>query len=173
MKRREKLKATAIRVPQNRDEAAGFIAAIGEHQRDRQVLEAEMNEQFALTKSVYEGRARAAATAIGELKQGLEIWAAANREVLTDGGKSKTAVLATGEVRWRMTPPAVTVKGIQAVLEYLFGHRLDRFVRVKHEIDKEALLREPEMAAQIPGLSIGQREEFVIVPFETKLEEVI
>jgi phage host-nuclease inhibitor protein Gam len=45
-------------------------------------------------------------------------------------------------------------------------------VRVKEEINKEAILAEPDLAAKIPGISITQGEDFVIVPFETELEEI-
>ena len=34
------------------------------------------------------------------------------------------------------------------------------------------MLRAPELAKTIPGVSIKQREEFVIVPESSKLEEV-
>jgi phage host-nuclease inhibitor protein Gam len=170
--KREKTKATDVRVPQNRDEAAGFVAEIGHCQRARSIIETGMNARIAEIKADSETRARRLAAEIEELSRGLEIWAAANREALTDGGKSKTATLASGEIKWRMTPPAVNLRGVADILKELFAKGLDQFIRTKHEIDKEAILRAPEEVADVPGISIGQHEEFVIVPFETKLEEV-
>ena len=56
--------------------------------------------------------------------------------------------------------------------EALKSFGLERFLRTKEEIDKTAILAEPDAVEHIKGISITQREEFVIVPFETKLEEV-
>jgi len=49
---------------------------------------------------------------------------------------------------------------------------LARFLRVKEEINKDAMLAEQDLAQTITGVSISQGEDFVIVPFETELEEV-
>ena len=44
---------------------------------------------------------------------------------------------------------------------------LDRFIRTKQEINKEALLNEPEVAKGIAGITIKTGvEDFVIKPFE-------
>jgi phage host-nuclease inhibitor protein Gam len=50
--------------------------------------------------------------------------------------------------------------------------RLERFIRLKPEVNKEAILNEPEAVRDVPGLSIKQDESFSIEPFETALEEV-
>ena len=50
---------------------------------------------------------------------------------------------------------------------------LKRFIRTKEEINKEAILDEPEVVASVKGISITQKEDFVIVPFETELESVL
>lgn len=170
--KREKTKATAVRVPQSRFAAALFVYEIGTHQRERTRLETAMNERLAKLKLQYEEAAKPHADAIVALAKGLEIWAAANRDALTEGGKVKTATLSTGEIRWRMTPPAVSLKNVKDVLAALVEKGLRRFIRSKDEVDKEAILKEPSAVKGIPGISIGQREEFVIVPLETKLEEV-
>lgn len=172
MARKVKAPATAVTVPQSREQAAEFLRLIGEAQRVRQRIAADLNDALERLKAETERRARPVADEIAALAQGLETWAAANRDALTEGGKRKTAMLATGELRWRMTPPAVSLKGVKAVIAALRAAGLKRFLREKVEIDKEAILKEPKAVAAIAGISIGQREEFVIVPNETKLEEV-
>lgn len=172
MARKVKAQATPVKVPQSREEAAEFIRMIGIAQRERQRVEARLNDDVEALKAQAERVAKHLALMIESLAQGLEIWAAANRDALTEGGKRKTAELATGELRWRMTPPAVAIKSAKAVISALMTHGLDRFLRRKIEVDKEAILKEPEAVAGIAGLAISQREEFVIVPNETKLEEV-
>lgn len=172
MARKVKAQATPVKVPQTREEAAEFIAVIGRHQRERQRIEARLNDDIEAMKAQAERRAKFHGDSILVLAQGLEVWAAANRAALTEGGKRKTAELSTGELRWRMTPPSVAIKSAKAVIGALMTHGLDRFLRRKIEIDKEAILKEPAAVAGIAGIAISQREEFVIVPNETKLEEV-
>ena len=88
------------------------------------------------------------------------------------GNKTKTANLASGEVRWRMRPPKVLIRGMDAVMEALKDLRLERFIRTKEEINKEAILADPEAIKHVKGLGIDRGEDFLIVPFETELEEV-
>jgi phage host-nuclease inhibitor protein Gam len=172
MGKRVKGPAIAVPVPQSRDAVNAAIASIGELQRSREALETAMNAELAKTKLAFEAEAKSLGEKIASLRQGIEIWCSANRDELTDSGKTKTVVLAAGEVRWRMTPPAVSLKNVAEVVKRLAKGRLRRFLRVKIEIDKEAILKEPDAVKGIEGITIGQHEEFVVVPFETKLEEV-
>ena len=159
-------------VPQNREQAADAIAQIGTLQRERTRIEAAMNDEMAAIKARFESQAEPYNLQIKALSEGVSIWCAANRLQLTDQGKIKTHAFSTGEVRWRVTPPKVLVKGVEAALDALRRAGLTRFIRTKDEISKEAILAEPKAIAAIRGISIEQKEEFVIVPFETQLEEV-
>jgi phage host-nuclease inhibitor protein Gam len=172
MARKVKAPAAPVRIAQSREEAARMIGQIGHHQRVREGLQTAMNAELARVKDHYERLARPHADKIVELTKGVQGWCEANRDALTQGGKTKTAQLATGEVRWRTTPPAVTLRGVEEILAALKEKKLDRFIRTKEEVNKEAILAEQDAVDEIAGITIGQREEFVILPFETKLEEV-
>lgn len=169
-----RVKAEAVKylVPQSRDEAVEYIAEIGRIQRQRQRIEADMNDRIAAIKQEFELRAKPLGDDIRQLTNGVQTWCEANRDSLTQGGKVKFANLASGEVKWRMRPPKVGLRGIETIIEACKKLGLARFVRTKEEINKEAMLAEPELAQTIAGVSITQGEDFVIVPFETELEEV-
>jgi len=171
-RRRVKQGAAEFAVPQSKDEAVEAIAAIGRHQRERDRIQAEMNDELAVIRQRYEAQAEPHAAAIKELSAGVHLWCEANRAALTQGGKVKYARLASGEVRWRMRPPSVVVRGKDAVIEALKELGLSRFLRIKEEVNREAVLAEPTVAERVKGISIRQTEDFVIVPFETELEEV-
>ena len=98
-----------------------------------------------------------------------------NRDALTDGGKVKFADLITGKVQWRNNPPKVQIRGNDAVLALLEqDEKYDRFVRIKREVNKEAVLNEPDffVGNPVPGLSIVQGKEFfVIEPYNQELPE--
>lgn len=173
MSKVRRIKALAIeQAPQSREEVNDHIRRIGEHQRDRQKIQAQMNDQLARVRERFEATAQPHGDAIKALTLGVQAWCEANREDLTRGGKNKTIKFAAGGVKWRMRPPSVIVRGAEAVIEALRGFGLDRFIRVKEEVNKDAVLADPEAVANVSGISVTQREDFVIEPFETELEEV-
>lgn len=159
-------------VPGSRVEADEAIREIGAHQRRRQELQTAMNERLAAVKAEFETQAAPIGAAIKTLSQGVQVWAEANRSELTRDGRVKTAKLGNGELRWRTRPPSVTVRAAGVVIEALKRLGLTRFVRTKEEVDKEAVLADPDAVRDVKGISIGQGEDFVIVPFSTELEEV-
>ena len=162
-----------VPVPQNKDEANAFIAQIGEHQRARQQIEIAMNEAMAPIKRHHEERAAVHAEEITKRTEGLMRWCDANRQDLTKG-KTKAVSMAAGEIFWRLRPPKVTVHGKDAVIETFERMGLKGFLRTKKEIDKEAILREPDKVAAIQGVSVGSEgEDFGVKPFATELEELL
>lgn len=170
--RKIKTAAPRFAIPQSREDCTDYIARIGRAQRERERIQAEMNDKLAPIIAVYMARGRPHAETIKALSQGVQVWCDANREALTKGNKVKTANLASGEVRWRTRPPKVVLSKVEAVLKALKGLHLERFIRSKEEVNKEAILADREAVQHVKGISIDQGEDFVIVPFETELEEV-
>jgi phage host-nuclease inhibitor protein Gam len=170
---RLKQDAAPFRVPQHRDEVIDAIAEIGRRQRERARLETLMNDELAQVREGWEKQAAPHLERIRELSQGVRIWCEANRDLLTQGGKVKHARLASGEVKWRMTPPRVVIRAVENVLDYFKRNGLHRLIRVKEEPNKEAILAEPEAVEGIKGITLVQKEEFAILPFDTELEEIV
>lgn len=171
MAKRIKSKAVGP-VPQSRDEARDYMRRIGHAQNERKRIEATMNEQIQKTRDKYQALAAPHTLQIDELSAGLHVWCEANRAELTNSGKRKSADLGAGEIKWRITTPKVALRNITGVLESLTRLGLTRFIRVKEEVNKDAILAEPDAVAGITGITITQGEEFVIVPHESELEAV-
>lgn len=169
---RQKVPAVEHYVCQSREEAADAIAQIGAAQRQRDVIQTAMNDALAEVRALCEARAKPFADRIADLTRGVHLWCEANRASLTNDGKVKFHTFATGEVKWRLRPPSISVRGADAVIATLRKLGLGRFLREKVEIDKEALLKEPDVARQVGGISVVQKEDFVVVPSATQLEEV-
>ncbi|MDX9862179.1 MAG: host-nuclease inhibitor Gam family protein [Rhodospirillales bacterium] len=169
---RTKTKALTIPAPQSRDECSAAIARLGTLQRERQRIEADMNDRLAEIKDACEGRAKPIGDEIGALARAIQAFCEANRASLA-GEKVKYHRFAAGAINWRRRPPKVTVRGAATVIAALRRLGLDRFIRVKEEVNKEAMLAEPEVASGVAGVSIGSEgEDFVITPNETELDEV-
>lgn len=174
MAKSTRIKANAAQypVPQSRDDVNDAIAKIGLAQRDRARIQADMNDELAQVKLRFEEAAKPHNEQIEGLTKGVQTWCEAHRVELTKSGKVKFHNFAAGEIKWRMRPPRVSLRAIDNLLETLKRLGLTRFVRVKEEPNKEAMLAEPEAVSGLAGVKFEQGEDFVIVPFETELEEV-
>jgi phage host-nuclease inhibitor protein Gam len=160
-------------MPQSKDEVAEAVAEIGRRQRERQRIEAAMNDELSQVRERFEREAQPHAEAIKACSLGVRAWCEAHRAELLGDERSKTVALASGELRWRLRPPSVIVRSADKVLEALRRLGLGRFIRTKEELSKDAILAEPAAVQHIKGISISQKEDFVIEPFETRLEEVL
>lgn len=169
---KNRIKTLAIDAPATREEASQMIKEIGDLQRERTRMEADMNDDIAKIKEAAEKAARPTNERIGHLAAAVQAFCETMREDLTQGGKRKFADLGSGLVKWRTRPPSVSIRGVDVVIETLKKLGLSRFVRTKEEINKEAILADQDAVDGIKGISISQKEDFVIEPFETKLEEV-
>jgi phage host-nuclease inhibitor protein Gam len=166
MATKTRLKSTAAQAtPQSRESVQNDIKELGDLQRQHARELADVNDKVAqLTQN--------AAPSLGKLQKsittlqaGVQTWCEANREELC--GKGKTANLITGEVSWRQRPPSVTVRGVEAVIAALKRMKLTRFIRLKVEVNKDALLTEIPVAKTVPGITINTgAEDFIIAPFE-------
>lgn len=173
MSKSQRIKNTAAEyVPVSRTEADEAVRIIGEQQRKRDALQTEMNTRLADLKAEFESKAQPIGESIKALSHGVQVWAEANRAELTQQGRTKTVRLGHGEISWRMRPAAVAIRGSDAVLAALKRLGLGRFIRTKEEIDKDAIRKDADAVAGVKGISITQGEDFAIVPFSTKLEEV-
>lgn len=155
---------------QSLDEVQSVIALIGEHEREIKRLSTQMNDQIAIITESYASQISPLKLSIDELTTKVQIWCEANRAILLKDG-SKTANLITGEISWRQCPPSVKVRGTDDVIARLERFGLDRFVRVKKSVNKEAIGEEPKAVADIDGITILDGvEEFKITPFEVTVK---
>lgn len=164
--KKTRTKTEAVIGCQNRDEAVEAVKRIGDLSREKERIQAEMNDRMAELQQRADEAVAPIADEIQALEDSVKVWATANRDALTDGGKVKFADLTTGIIRWRNNPPKCTVSGQEAVLALMEGNDLySRFVRVKKEVNKDAVLNEPEFFAAHPvaGLKIVQGKEFFVI----------
>lgn len=171
-----RLKRPTMPVPQDADEVSSAILTIGENQREVARLTSEMNAQLSAIKTEYELRAAPHVEEIKQLGDGVHAFCEAHRVELTSDGKVKTAKFSTGECSWRLNPPKVVIKrgiGLDTIFELLRARRLKRFIRVKEELDKEAILSEPGTVTGMTEISVEQSEQFVVKPFGSEIEAFI
>lgn len=159
--------AAAVYVPQSKEDVTCDIRKIGDLARELARVEAAMNDEIGEITDRYAPQMDVLKKDLEVLQKGVQGWCEANRDELTNNGKTKTVNLVTGEVQWRNRPPSVSIRGADSVLETLLRLGLERFIRRKEEINKEAILNEPVAVAGVAGITVKSGiEDFAIVPFE-------
>ena len=167
---RIKRMTTNYPVPQNNDDCDDQIRALGDIRRELARIDATMGDRLATVKEQFETKAQPLKEKMDELLGGIETYCAANRDKLTNGGKVKYANFKNGEVKWRIRPPKVTLRGKDAILEALKAVGLKRFIRTSEDVNKDAVLADPKAVKAIKGLTVGSEgEDFVVEPFEASL----
>ncbi|UIY44113.1 host-nuclease inhibitor Gam family protein [Methylobacterium radiotolerans] len=188
-------------VPQSDAEAEQLIARLGVLQRDHAAAEVVHDGQVAALEEKHGAAVKAFQEAQGVIVDALSIWATANRERLTQGGKTKTVQLPTGAVLWREGRYAVKHRGMKnedvvAAIEARLAEvrsalRIggkDRglrmalidtrdvlvgFLRRKVEPNKDAMLAARDVAETIEGVTVPRGpEEFAVEPLASQIREV-
>lgn len=162
-------KAKSINAATNQEEAEAMIQRLGEVQREISRLEHNMNDELNPIKQHFENLARPLKEEFSTLQLGVQVWAEANKPSLLTG-KTKTVKVATGDIGWRTSTPSVRITGVGLVLERFKQLGLNQFIRIKEEINKEAILANPAEVDDVRGVSITQAESFWIKPFGSTIE---
>lgn len=170
-KEKKVIRKKVVVVPKDKAELEQYVFQIREAEQEISAIEnkfgkliLELEARINKLKKVAKDETEPYEKLIDELAKGVYIFAEGHRAELTDQGARKTVELAAGnKVRWYFTPPAVEVDEEEEALKELERRGLLEFVRVKKEIDKEAILREPEKIKNLKHLSVGQEEIFAIV----------
>lgn len=171
----KKKKSPTIIAPQTDDEANSALRELGDIQIDLAEINTGLTDAVARVKAIYEERAKPLNARSEELFAGLAAWAAANRERLTGGGKTKQAKLPAGTIGWRDNPPSVVIKrgtNPEDLIATLKTLKLKAFIRVSETVNKEAMLADKDRAAQVPGITIKRgSEQFYAEPTGLELAE--
>jgi len=175
MVKKLKSQARSLPIPQSDSEAREAIREVGDLNREALRLTAEMNDQIAALQQEYGEKVAPLNGRASALIDGLQVFAEANRNRLTRDGKVKFCEFATGKISWRLRPAKVTLKKLEDVIARVKEAGLgDRFLRVKEEVNKDAMLEDRVTASAIKGVTIGSDgEDFIVEPFETDLKEAV
>ena len=170
MTRKTKRTALAVSAPRDRSAAAAMMRELGDVQRELVRQATALGDATAALKEQAEEAARPLKDRRKVLEAALVTYAEANRAEICARG-TKTADLGTGRIAWRVRPPKVSLRGKEAVLEACRSLGLARFIRVSEDVNKEAMLADPETAAAIAGVTIASEgEDIILEPAELSLE---
>ena len=154
-------------VPQSREEVVENIAAIGALKAQIDARKARADEALRRIARKLDDATAAPAAELKQLETGVQAWCEAHRSALTGNGKVKYHDFTTGKVNWRQRPPAVSLRKVEAVIESCKALGLTAFIRIKEEVNRDAMLADPQKAAGVTGVTIKSAgEDFIIEPAE-------
>lgn len=164
-----------IATPDSYEACDLVIEEIGRLHRNIAGLTMLRDEKIATIKAEYDQTIAGWESTADSMVEAVHAFCAAHRDEMTDGGKRKTYSFAAGEVSWRTRPPSVSLRKVEQIIAHCMEFRpLRRFIRTKHEINKELLLAESGIAATIPGVKIvAGVEDFTVAPFEPKATDSV
>lgn len=168
----KRIKRAALPVPTSRAGADAALGRIGELQRQLDAINGHLSEEVARQKARCAEAAAPIAEEIRELFEGLHVWAeGARAELLEDGRKS--VAMSQGTIGWRLGMPTVKVARGQhdAVVATLGRLGLGDLIRTRQELDKDAVLRDPDLVRDVPGLAVEQVEQFFAKPLDLEVEQ--
>jgi len=163
-----KTKTKAIsRVPQNREDAIFAVGRIGVLRRAIAAQKALADEAIRLVGEKFEADTAAMLEELAEHERGVQTYCEANRLALTNDGKVKYHDFGNGRINWRSRPPKVSIRGVEAAIEAFRKLGLSAFIRTREELNKDAMLADPDKARLVNGVTISSEgEDFVIEPAE-------
>jgi phage host-nuclease inhibitor protein Gam len=172
-----KKKAAPIDMPATYEAANRLLEKFGEAGRDLAKVEARLEKAVARLTARIERTAKPLKERQAMLAAQIAAYAEANRATLLQDGR-KSHDMPAGRIGWRANPPSVSYKSgfkVADIVAAILAMGLRRkFLRLKLEPNKEAMLEEPnrEKAAAIPGVRIvTDAETFFIEPVGAHLSK--
>jgi phage host-nuclease inhibitor protein Gam len=168
------VKAPAIPVPQTREQFEALAVELATTMREIARINSNAADRVARVKL----DAKEATAALGKREDvlwlALQAYAGAHRSELLTADR-KSVAIAAGTIGWRLgKAKIVTTGGAEPddVVAWLVDQESDQFLRIKTELDKEALLAAPDQVEKIPGIAIFQGDEFFFKPLDLDEEKV-
>jgi len=114
---------------------------VGRKQRRLALLEADLQEEVERVRARYAGRIAACRATVERLRRQVEVFSRDNRNALLPG-RRKSLLTDSGVIGFRQTPARVCCRaghGTGEICRRLRREGLDRFIRIREELDKPAI----------------------------------
>ncbi|MDD3236835.1 MAG: host-nuclease inhibitor Gam family protein [Candidatus Gastranaerophilales bacterium] len=123
-------------------------------------IENRQNFMLLKVKEICEKKAGSLVVDIKNIEKEIELYAEENKD---EFAKKRSKKLTFGTISFRLTKK-ITCKSIDAAIKALKALSLDHFIRVKEELDKEALIDVDESLLTKAGIGIKREDKVSIEP---------
>ncbi|MBE7439085.1 MAG: host-nuclease inhibitor Gam family protein [Spirochaetales bacterium] len=174
-KKKEKPPLVAVEPIKTRNDLEHAVARMGELQRQKRELENHFNDQIQQLQEELGDRIKPIEEGILAISLGIKAYTDRNRKELFPTDK-KTAELTTGSISYRDKPAAVKTRTSARLIEKILAEngmlefynkavtKFNRvFLRMKLELNKDAILSDPITARKITKIEIEDEIERLYV----------
>jgi len=167
----KKTKPAPAPVPQTREQFETLAVQLAEGMRLLAYASARAANEIARVKLDLKNDTAALAKRLDMQWDALAAYATAHRTELLPADR-KSVAIAAGVIGWRLSTPSVQLTAEEDdVIDAIEALGLVQFLREKTEVDKAALLAEPELAAKVEGVVIRQVENLFFQPLDLETEK--
>lgn len=149
-------------------QANSALERLGEVERELEHRRLALKDQVAELAALAARGSAPMEVEAAALRNALEAFAEQNRRTLIADKNIGTAKLDAGEIGWAQNPLTVEAPEdkveLKSTIDWLLAKKWKRFLRTKHELDKAALKKEPDVAAKVPGVRLIEPVVFVCRP---------
>lgn len=157
-----RLKKPATPVPNDLTEVEKYMAEIADLDDKFKLIDARLDKKKLRLQTRANAQLEPLKLRGKQLFEGIAAFAESRRGELTTEER-KSVALAIGTLGWRLNPPYVEFDTdddtMVARLEKL---GLDKFIRIRKEPNREAMLEHRDEAEQVSGVSFEQDEDFYV-----------
>lgn len=156
-------------IPTTEAEAAALLGELGDLELEIDEIQHELDQNVQKLITESQARADKLSAIFAEKFNALKAYAKGAKNDLTDNGKRRSIKWGTGELGWRSKPAGISTSGKKEVIIARIlalakkSKDLMRFLRIKYELNLEAMEAEPEAASAIDGISIRQKSEIIYI----------
>lgn len=169
-------KTPAMAVPQSREACALALKQYGILKTEAERIEGDTNDKIAALTAEMEINVAPLREKTEALRQAVQAYCDAHRNVLTEEGKKKFFDFTTGRVKWRAGTDVIEIDTAQevAAIKAIRALKLSTCLQATIKFVKPQLKKlSDETLAKIPGVSRTTKPEtFVIEPFEATADRV-
>jgi phage host-nuclease inhibitor protein Gam len=156
-------RTTSKALPQSREEIDQKVSRIAELRREIAAKESGLAEDIDKLREKLAESLQPHRDELQQLEESVQASAEARRDELTEGGRTKTVKLTNGVIRWRLRPMRLVMSLSEASIIKALKRRSELgCIRIKEEVDKEALKKRPDLVKSLRGVSLKQKEDFII-----------
>jgi len=159
--------ARKFKVPESRNEVDGLIKEIGELQIEKMKINDNLKQKIAALREEVDKFLETNKKEMTLHLALLNAYFTEHQKELTENGRISVVAFPSGEMAVFLTNPALSIKGEKRVIAELKSSGRKRFIRILEEVNKDAVLLEPEAVADIKGIMIIRKERFLVRPNTT------
>ena len=160
-----KQKAVPVAVPSSREEAERLAEELAQTIRATERIKLDAADRMSAIKTELKCATEEGAARAKRLTLALSAWVIGHRQELMAGDR-RSFQMGSGTAGFRLSPAKIEIDDEELTALALEELGRTDVLRLKTEIDKDALKADAELIGQLPGVRVTQTDRFFFKPLD-------